>query len=342
MLAFTHEQPAGRILFGAGRRHDGPSEVARFEPTAALIIGGSHDVATVEELRDGIDVPVESIVGVQPHVPAAAVADALTVVDRVSPDVVVTIGGGSATGLGKKIALERDVTLISIPTTYAGSEMTPIWGTTDGGVKTTGRSPRVLPATVIYDPELTTGLPKSVTVNSACNAIAHCVEALWLPETSPISVEAAVGAVTSIIDGVTEVVEDLGNVAARARLLYGAHRAGAVLAVAGTGLLHQTAHVLGGMFNLDHGALYSVLMPPMVDHHASVVPAAEVHLRAALGPDPVGALVGLTGRLGAPRSLSELGLPPSGLADATVAVSRHSGVPADVIEPLLIAAGATQ
>ena len=122
---------------------------------------------------------------------------------------------------------------MSIPTTYAGSEMTPIWGTTDSGVKTTGRSRRVLPSLVIYDPDLTIGLPKRVTVNSAFNALAHCVEALWLPDTSPITAEAAVAAIRAITESLDDVVGRPDDVEARARLLYGAHRAGSVLASGG-------------------------------------------------------------------------------------------------------------
>lgn len=336
-IDFTHDQLPGRIVFGAGRRRDAPQELDRLGASRVLIIGGSHDTSTIDELVAALTVPTESIIGVRPHVPTEMVSDALGVADRFGADVVIAVGGGSATGLGKMLALERDVELLAIPTTYSGSEMTPIWGMTEDGVKRTGRSLRVLPATVVYDPELTLGLPPAVTVNSAFNALAHCLEAMWLPDSSPITVAASVDAVRTIVAAVGEVVAQPDDVEARARLLYGAHRAGSVLAAAGTGLLHQTAHVLGGMFDLDHGAMYAVLTPPMVGHHLSVVPRARPHLVEALGPEPKAALVELTERLGAPHSLSALGLPTDRFASAIDAVARHTEVPASEIEPLLAA-----
>ncbi len=160
---FIHEQLPGRVVFGAGRRHDTPRELAALGATRVLVIGGSHDAATIDELVQQLDIPAETIIGVRPHVPSETVRDALDVVDRFVPDAVLAIGGGSATGLAKMIALERGVHLWVTPTTYAGSEMSPIWGTTDKGVKRTGRTQRVLPSTVIYDPELTVGLPRGPT-----------------------------------------------------------------------------------------------------------------------------------------------------------------------------------
>jgi maleylacetate reductase len=337
-LNFTHEQLPARIVFGAGRRRETPSELSSLGASRVLVIGGSHDTSTIDELANQLDIPAETIIGVRPHVPSETVRGALDIVDRFSPDAVVAIGGGSATGLAKMVALERDVDLLVMPTTYAGSEMTPIWGTTDNGIKRTGRSPRVLPSTVIYDPELTVGLPRGVTVNSAFNALAHCVETLWLPDTSPITIEAATSAIGSIIESVAVVAGQLDDIEARARLLYGAHRAGAVLAAAGTGLLHQTAHVLGGMFDLDHGAMYAVLTPHMVGHHLSTTPGARQRLHDALGPDPRRTLNDLADRLSAPRSLTEIGFPPDRSGDAIEAIAQRAHVSTAEIEPVLTAA----
>ena len=335
---FTYEQLPGRIVFGAGRRHETPGELERFEATRVLLIGGSHDTETIDQLVDRLDMAVETLVGVRPHVPSEIVQDALDLVDRFAPDAVVAIGGGSATGLAKMVALERDVRLLALPTTYAGSEMTPIWGTTEDGVKRTGRSLRVLPSTVIYDPELTVGLPRDVTVNSAFNALAHCVEALWLPDTSPITTEASISAIRTIVESLDDVAAQLDDVAARGRLLYGAHRAGAVLATAGTGLLHQTAHALGGMFDLDHGSMYAVLTPHMVGHHLSSTPDARRLLHEALGSDPARHLSDLADRLGAPRFLTDIGLPIDRFDEATSTIADNAGVPIDEITPLLTAA----
>ena len=335
---FVHDQLPGRVVFGAGRRLEAPQELESLGASRVLVIGGSHDATTVDELVDRLAMPTETMIGVRPHVPADTVRATLETFDRFRPDTVVTIGGGSATGLGKMVVLERDVDLLAIPTTYAGSEMTPIWGTTDDGVKQTGRSPRVLPRTVIYDPGLTTGLPLGVTVNSAFNALAHCLEALWLPGTSPIAVETAVSAVAAIIGSVEAVASQLDDIIARSQLLYGAHRAGSVLASAEMGLLHQTAHVLGGMFDLDHGAMYAVLIPPMIDHHLSTTPESRSRLADALGPDPHGVLHDLADRLGTPRSLAEIGFPIGRTSDAIDAVAQRAGAPVEEITSVFTAA----
>ena len=166
-LAFTHHQLRSRIVFGAGSRHDAPAEIMALSPSGVLFIGGAHDTATITELASALDVPTQTIIGGRPHVPTETVDDALGIFDRAQPDVVITVGGGSATGLDKMIAKERDVALLALPTTYAGSEMTPIWGTTKDDVKQTGYSLRVLPSTVVYAPELTLAPPLGVTVNKA-------------------------------------------------------------------------------------------------------------------------------------------------------------------------------
>ncbi len=328
----------GRIVFGAGRRRDTPAELDALGATRVVVIGGSHDTETIHDLVEQLAIPTDTIIGVRPHVPAAAVREALAIVDRFGPDAVVAVGGGSATGLAKMVALERDVELLAIPTTYAGSEMTPIWGTTQDGVKRTGRSLKVLPSTVIYDPELTVGLPRAVTVTSAFNALAHCVESLWLPDTSPITADAAIDAIRSITTAVRDVVDQLDDVEARARLLYGAHRAGSVLATAGTGLLHQIAHVLGGMFDLDHGAMYAVLTPHVVGHQLTTTPSARPRLVDALGPDPQRTLTELASDLAAPASLTEIGFPPDQLQPAIDQVAERVGDPVADVERLLSAA----
>ena len=155
MRDFTHETLPGRVVFGAGRRRDLSNELKLLESQRVVFISGSRNDPLVEDLRAELDIPSEKILGVRPHVPEADVAQAADVAGEFDADTVVSIGGGSATGLAKMVALNRDVTVVAIPTTYAGSEMTPIWGTTVDGEKQTGSSLRVLPAVVIYDPELT-------------------------------------------------------------------------------------------------------------------------------------------------------------------------------------------
>ena len=121
------------------------------------------------------------------HVPVDIVDEAGATTAESSADCLLAIGGGSTTGLAKALALRTGLPIIAVPTTYAGSEMTPIWGMTEGGVKTTGRDARVLPRLVIYDPDLLTTLPPEVVATSGMNAIAHCVEALYSQTANPVT-----------------------------------------------------------------------------------------------------------------------------------------------------------
>lgn len=333
----THEPFPGRVVFGPGSRHSTPAELRDLGTTRAVIVGGSHERSAISELLQVLEMPAEALIGVRPHVPAELVSETLERFDDCGADVVVTVGGGSATGLGKMIALQRGVELLAVPTTYAGSEMTPIWGTTDEGVKRTGRSRAAQPSVVIYDPELTLDLPRAVTVNSAFNALAHCIEALWLPGTSPAVAGTAVGAIRTIIASLPEVCRRPGDLEVRSRLLHGAHRAGSVLATAGTGILHRTAHVLGGMYDLDHGAMYAVLTPYLTAHMTAAHPQARGVLIEAIGPEPGHRLQELLEVLGGPRSLAEIGFPEDARQAAAEAIAQRTGVGVDEVEPLLAA-----
>ncbi len=216
------------------------------------------------------------------------------------------VGGGSAVGLGKAIALEHGLPVIAVPTTYAGSEMTPVWGLTEDGAKRTGRDPRVLPVSVVYDPELTLTLPVDMSVTSGMNAIAHAVEGLYAPDATPIvSLMAAEGA-RALVSALPRIAAAPTDLEARGDAQYGAWLCGAVLGATTMSLHHKLCHALGGTLDLPHAATHTVVLPHALAYNA---PAAPEAVRAlGLGPDPARALWDLAGELGAPRSLGELGM----------------------------------
>jgi maleylacetate reductase len=315
---FVAEQCPQRVVFGTGRRSQLASELDALGATAVLVVGGGHDRAAVDELVATLGSrPVRRIADVHQHVPRLDVDAARAVVDDSEIDTVVTVGGGSATGLGKALALHAPIRLVAIPTTYSGSERTSIWGVSDGTRKQTGRDPRVRPAVVIYDPELTLGLPPSVTAASAFNALAHCVESLWVPERNPGTTSVASDAIRVIVDVLGAVIADPGDIVARSWLLYGSYRAGEVLDATGTALHHRAAHVLGGQFGLDHAGMNSALLPHVVAYNTGWGSWDPTELEAAVRGQPAARLFELAQAVGAPTSLSQLGMPADGI-DAAV------------------------
>jgi alcohol dehydrogenase class IV len=243
------------------------------------------------------------------HVPVEVAAAAREKAQRVGADCCVAIGGGSTTGLAKAIALTSGLPILAIPTTYAGSEMTPIWGLTEGGVKKTGRDVAVLPKTVIYDPALTTPLPVALSVTSGINAIAHCVEALYSRDANPIISLMAEEGIRALAGGLPEVAKQPGNMDARSRALYGAWLGGVSLGAVGMALHHKLCHTLGGTFNLPHAETHTVVLPHAAAYNAAAAPEAMKRIAAALGAASAAeGMYDLAVSLGAPVSLQSLGM----------------------------------
>jgi maleylacetate reductase len=227
------------------------------------------------------------------------------------------VGGGSTIGLGKAIALESSLPILAIPTTYAGSEMTPIYGLTEAGVKKTGRDRKVLPKTVIYDPELTLSLPKGISGTSAMNAIAHCVEALYAFDGNPILSLIAAEGIRALAGGIPVVVKEPGNLGARTEALYGAWLGGTALGNSSMGLHHKLCHTLGGAFNLPHAEVHTVILPYATGYNRAAAPEAMRAIAAALGArDAAEGIYDLARELQAPASLRELGMPEEGIEKA--------------------------
>ena len=245
--------PDVRVRFGAGLRHAVGEEVARLGCRRALILSTPQQSDAAMGVAEALgDAAAGLFARATMHTPVEVSDEAAAYLSELRADCVVAIGGGSTTGLGKAIALRTDVPQIVIPTTYAGSEATPILGQTEGGVKTTMTTPRVLPEVILYDPELVISLPVVMTVTSGLNAIAHAAEALYAPNRSAASDARAVAGMTAFAHSLPRVVAAPGDVAAREETLRGAYACGAVLGMVGMALHHKLCHTLGGALHLLH------------------------------------------------------------------------------------------
>jgi maleylacetate reductase len=324
MRPFVHELQSGRVVFGAGSLNSVPSEVARLGGGRVLLISDEFVKDVADEIADGLgDHVIRRVSEVVQHVPVE-LADAVSSVarsDRI--DVVVCVGGGSATGLAKAVALRHDVQILAVPTTYAGSEMTPIWGLTAGAEKRTGRDARVLPRAVVYDPVLTYTMPPSLSAASGLNAMAHSVEALYAQDASPIVRLIAEESIRALAQALPRVVEQPDDPDARAEALYGAWLAGTSLGNATMGIHHKICHTLGGAYNLPHAAMHAALLPYAAAFNRHAAPEAMDALERALRADdgPAG-LWDLARRIGAPTSLTDVGFDPAHVDDASAIIAR--------------------
>ena len=320
--AFVYDALPGRVVFGVGSVEHLGEEVDRLGAGRVLAIAGKRAIDGLVERLGGRW--AASFTDVQQHVPVEAAARAVAAASEAGADCLVAMGGGSATGMAKAVALERQVPIVAVPTTYAGSEVTPIYGLTGPEGKRTGRDPRVLPRTVVYDPALTTGLPAQVTGPSGMNALAHCVEALYAPGANPVTSLLAEEGARALHRGLPGAVADPGDLAARSDALLGAWLAGTALAAAGIGIHHQLCHLLGGAYRLPHAELHAVVLPHAVHFVAPAARPQLARLAGSLGVDDVaGGIWDLGRRLGTPASLAELGLAEAELdRAATQAVAK--------------------
>lgn len=330
MRSFSYDALPGRVVFGAGvARAELAAEIDRLDAKRILLVATDAE----EPLARGLAAPFEDRVvavftAVRPHVPVAVAEAARALAGSVSADAILSVGGGSTTGTAKAVALTSGLPIIAVPTTYAGSEVTPVWGLTEAARKTTGTDRRVLPRTVVYDPELTLSLPADLSAASGLNAMAHCVEAFWAPRRNPISSLAAEEGVRALAAGLPAVTADPGDLDARSDLLYGAYLAGTAFAVAGSGLHHKICHVLGGAFDLPHALTHAIVLPHVLAFNAPGAPDAVRRIGMALGSDDaVAALRDLAAGLGIPAGLRALGMSEDQVDEAAGLV--EGTVPAD-------------
>jgi maleylacetate reductase len=318
MQTFTYDQPAMRVIFGAGTFDRLADEVNRLGARRAIVL------STPEQFKDAEDAARrlgDLAAGIFPlaamHVPIEIAREARETAKRLDADCCVAIGGGSTIGLGKAIALESGLPIVAIPTTYAGSEMTPIYGLTEDGIKKTGRDRKVLPKTVIYDPALTLTLPPKIAGPSGMNAIAHCVEGLYAMDGNPIISMFAAEGIRVLARSLPIIVKVPSDADARADALYGAWLAGTVLGAVSIGIHHKLCHTLGGTFNLPHAEVHTVILPHAVEFNSKAAPEAMRITAEALGAESAArGLLNLAVRIGAPVALKDIGMPADGLERA--------------------------
>jgi alcohol dehydrogenase class IV len=315
MQPFTYTGQPGKVIFGFGTLDRVAEEVRALGCSRALILSTPQQIDAADRLAAQLgDLSVGVFGEAAMHTPVHITDQALEVVRRTEADCTVALGGGSTTGLGKAIALRTDLPQIVIPTTYAGSEATPILGETQGGLKTTQRGARILPEVIIYDVDLTLTLPVGLTATSGINAIAHAVEGLYTQDANPIISLIAEEGIRALGAALPIIVKDPQNREARSDALYGAWACGVVLGSVGMALHHKLCHTLGGTFDLPHAETHTVVLPHAAAYNAAAAPQAMARIARALGVTnaPRG-LHDLAVSLGAPTALKDLGMPEDGL-----------------------------
>ena len=299
-----------RVLFGVGVRNTVADEVRRLGCSRALILSTPPQSSSALDLAAALnDMSAGVFSRAAMHTPVEVTENALRHVQEINADCLIAIGGGSTTGLGKAIAHRTGLPQIVIPTTYAGSEATPILGQTEDGVKTTLTDRKVLPEVILYDPELVATLPVGMTVTSALNAMAHAAEALYARDKSEDSNQLAIDGLTSFVKSLPKVLQDPEDLAAREETQRGAWACGAVLGRVGMALHHKLCHTLGGSFELPHAETHAIILPHAIHYNAQAVPGLLAPVTDLLdGSSPGMALWQFAKSMGAPLALRDLGL----------------------------------
>lgn len=336
MKHFIYNGQPSRVVFGAGTIAHLEREIDLLGARRALVLCTPEQRHEAEQAADRLGARKAGIFArAAMHVPIDVAREARDEARRLGADCAVAIGGGSTTGLGKAIALETGLPILAIPTTYAGSEMTPIYGITEDGVKKTGRDLRVLPRTVIYDPDLTLTLPVPLSVTSGINAIAHAAEGLYAQDSNPVMDLMAEEGMRALATALPAIRRDASDLQARGTALYGAWLCGSVLGNVGMALHHKLCHTLGGSFDLPHAEVHTVVLPHAIAFNAVAAPHAMTRIGRALeasgATSAAASLFDLARDNGAPTALREIGMKASDLDRAAdLAVSAPYWNPREI------------
>ncbi len=325
MDPFVYNANPGRVIFGGGTLSRLPAEVERLGLTRVLVLATPVQESYAQDIARRIGARSAGVFAdARMHTPVEVTERAMAAVAAQHIDGLVAVGGGSTTGLAKAIALRTDLPQIVAPTTYAGSEMTPILGETQAGRKVTQSSPRILPEVVIYDVDLTFTLPVAQSVTSGINAIAHAVEALYTREANPLISMLAESAIAALAGGLPGIARNPTDREARTQALYGAWLAGICLGSVGMALHHKLCHTLGGLYDLPHAETHTAVLPHAVAYNRDAAPQAMRAVARAMKVDePATGLYDLAASLGAKMALRDLGMPQRGIAEAAaVALSN--------------------
>jgi maleylacetate reductase len=312
-LVFAHDTLGQRMLFGTGlAAQNVAAEIERLGAKRVMTISPSSGSAALGDLPVAL-----AWHDVVQHVPVETAEAARAAATDGGIDLVVSVGGGSTTGLAKAIALTTGIPIVAVPTTYSGSEATNVWGLTENARKTTGVDARVLPVTVVYDAALTLTLPVALSVASGFNGIAHCIDSLWAPRADPINAALATEGIRALASGLRLIHADATDVDGREQALYGAYLAAVAFASAGSGMHHKICHVLGGTYALPHAETHATVLPYVTAFTVPFAPDAERRIAQAFdSPSALEGLNSLRFELGAPTALRDYGFTASNVAEA--------------------------
>jgi maleylacetate reductase len=309
-MRFVHDSLPQRVCFGSGEAaaYLG-NEIENLQASKVMVIAGREEKELAEAVTKELPVALRYH-DVVMHVP-------VEVAERARQ----AVGGGSTTGLAKAIAMTTGLPIVAVPTTYAGSEATAVWGLTEGARKTTGTDPRVLPKVIIYDATLTLTLPVPMSVASGLNALAHCIDAMWAPKADPVNAAFAAEGIRSLRAGLPKVAADPSGLDGREHALYAAYLSAVAFASAGSGLHHKICHVLGGAYNLPHAQTHAVMLPYVLAFNGPAAPEAERRIAAAFGANrAIDGLQDLRRELDAPRALRDYGFSQDAIPEAADAI----------------------
>jgi maleylacetate reductase len=346
-MRFIHDTLPQRVCFGSGEAAAHVTvQAAELGATRIMLIAAKPETQLADMIAGDLPVALRHD-DVVMHVPVEVAERAREAAAANGVDALVSVGGGSTTGLAKAIAMTTGLPIIAVPTTYAGSEATPVWGLTEGAKKTTGIDAKVLPRVIVYDAALTMSLPVDMSVASGLNALAHCVDSLWGPTADPINAAFAAEGIRSLSEGLPRVVADPMDLVGREYALYAAYLSAAAFASAGSGLHHKICHVLGGKYNLPHAQTHATVLPYVLAFNAPAAPDAERRIAAAFGSaSAIDGLVALKHELNAPHALADYGFAEDSIAEAAKAIlpsvpaSNPRPVTVEDLETLLRAAQA--
>jgi len=320
-MRFVHETLPQRVCFASGEaaaclEH----EVATIGASRVMLIASKREMDIAEGITGNLRVLLRYD-DVVMHVPVEVAARGREAAATHNVDAIVSVGGGSTTGLAKAIALTTGLPVVAVPTTYAGSEATAVWGLTEGNRKTTGTDPRVLPKVVVYDATLTLTLPVPISVASGLNALAHCVDAMWAPKADPINAALAAEGIRSLATGLPKVVTDPFDLNGREMALYASYLSAVAFASAGSGLHHKICHVLGGAYNLPHAQTHAIVLPYVLAFNGPAAPEAAHRIATAFGTNrAIDGLEDLRREIGAPHALRDYGLAEDAIPAAAEAI----------------------
>lgn len=323
---FTSSSAPVRVRFGAGVRNRLSEEIDALGAKRALILSTPEQSETALAFAGLAGKRAAGVFSkAAMHTPVAVTEEAIGHLEEIGADCLVAVGGGSTTGLGKALAYRTDLPQIVVPTTYAGSEATPILGQTERGRKTTLTDPRVQPEVILYDPELVVTLPVPMTVTSALNAIAHAAEGLYSRDRNPLSSVLAVEGMRAFANALPKVAADPGDLTARGETLYGAWLCGTVLGQVGMALHHKLCHTLGGSFDLPHAETHAIVLPHAIAYNATAVPDLLAPVTEVFdGNEPGTALHRFAENMGAPMALKDLGLKETDLDRAAELATKNA------------------